>query len=128
MLLHLSLILNLKRTLKSSLLGIACPQAIADLGAINFVLPHETFSSSRFFHLIRYFEITHPLNFFSCTTMVVSRINYSFPSSSSGGNLVEVVTCPTTFFRQDTWKTLWILLSLGSSNSYATSLILSRIL
>jgi hypothetical protein len=78
---------------------------------------HVASSTGSPLHLTRHSLIIQLLNPHSLCSKTSSGTNSNCPSSSSGGNSSEVVTCsPTTFLRQETWNTLWILLP---SDSYS---------
>ena len=81
------------------------------------------------FHCIRHYLMVLFLGFLSLICNTFSGTKTKWPSSSRGGNYYDATICwPTYLFRQNKWKTLWILLSDGSSNSYSMSPIFLRIL
>jgi hypothetical protein len=86
----------------------------------TYSFSHVAFPMGKSFHLIRYSLMLLIWRFFSQTYSISSGIRTSCPSSSRGGITSRGMMCwPMALFRQDTWKTLCILLPRGSSSSQA---------
>ena len=76
----------------------------------------------RFFHLTKYSLMLLFLNLFYLNSSISFGISTNCRSSSKGGNSSIGMMClPMALFKQDTWKTLCILLPCGRSSSYATT-------
>ena len=81
------------------------------LGCCKMSSPSQVASSlGSHTHCTKYSLMILILNIFSLTSNILFGTKKKCTSSSNGGIYFEIFTCfPITFFKQDKWRTLWIL-------------------